>query len=228
MHDRLRQARFVLFDFDGPLCRLFSELPASKVAALLRRHLTQRGSATAHIASGDDPHRILQAAVRTPECAADVPELERLLSEFETDAARLSKPTQHAEAFVHALISRGRGVAVVTNNSPSAARAFFQRGSLADAFGDHIYGRTADPSLMKPDPDCLVRAMKALNTIPSECLMIGDSPADVAAAREAGVAFVGLAPRRRKGLVLRKAGAAVLVSSLLHLHRALETMPPGE
>jgi beta-phosphoglucomutase-like phosphatase (HAD superfamily) len=50
---------------------------------------------------------------------------------------------------------------------------------------------------MKPDPHALLVASRRLGVSPSQCLMIGDSPADAAAARAAGVAFCGYAPNKR-------------------------------
>jgi beta-phosphoglucomutase-like phosphatase (HAD superfamily) len=46
---------------------------------------------------------------------------------------------------------------------------------------------------MKPHPDCLLRAVKALDVRPATCLMIGDSPADAEAAAAAEVRFLGFA-----------------------------------
>ncbi|MFD8741209.1 HAD family hydrolase, partial [Streptomyces sp. NPDC059618] len=49
---------------------------------------------------------------------------------------------------------------------------------------------------------------------PGTALMIGDTPSDFLAAREAGVPFLGYARNERKEKTLRGAGATAVVNSL--------------
>ena len=50
---------------------------------------------------------------------------------------------------------------------------------------DHVQGTDGFP--YKPAPDVILAAMAALGARPEECLMVGDSTADMAAGRAAGV-----------------------------------------
>jgi HAD superfamily hydrolase (TIGR01509 family) len=50
---------------------------------------------------------------------------------------------------------------------------------------DHVQGTDGIP--YKPAPDVILAAMAALGARPEECLMIGDSTADMAAGHRAGV-----------------------------------------
>jgi phosphoglycolate phosphatase-like HAD superfamily hydrolase len=52
-------------------------------------------------------------------------------------------------------------------------------------FFEHVQGTDGFPC--KPAPDVIVAAMHALNADPEQCLMVGDSPADMEAGRRAGV-----------------------------------------
>jgi phosphoglycolate phosphatase-like HAD superfamily hydrolase len=50
---------------------------------------------------------------------------------------------------------------------------------------DHVQGTDGFPA--KPAPDVIFAALKALDATPAECLLVGDSPADMEAGRRAGV-----------------------------------------
>lgn len=85
---------------------------------------------------------------------------------------------------------------------------------LTECFAPNVYGRTRNLDHLKPHPHCLNRALNALGAAPSAALMIGDTPSDFLAAREAGVPFLGYARNATKEKELRKAGAEVIVGSL--------------
>ena len=59
---------------------------------------------------------------------------------------------------------------------------------------DLVHERTSsdDASNSKPDPDIIRAALKKAGALPSECLMLGDTPYDVEAASRAGVSTVAL------------------------------------
>jgi phosphoglycolate phosphatase len=188
----LDRARCLLLDFDGPVCRLFSERPARGIALVLLGRLAERGMPVTdpELLGSSDPHAVLRAAPGR-ELAA---ELEALLVDEEELAARLSRKTPGAGTFIRTVADSGRLLAVTTNNAPVAVETYLKNHDLDGCFAGRIFGRDPeDPTLMKPDPDCLRRACEALDVRPQECLMIGDSRADALAARAAGVGFVGFA-----------------------------------
>jgi HAD superfamily hydrolase (TIGR01509 family) len=61
-----------------------------------------------------------------------------------------------------------------------------------------VVGRPADPELMKPDPHGVLAALMIAGTAPDEAVLIGDSPTDAQAARDAGVAAVNYADKPHK------------------------------
>jgi HAD superfamily hydrolase (TIGR01509 family) len=103
-------------------------------------------------------------------------------------------------------------LAVVTNNSARAASHYLEAKGLLGCF-DAVHGRTRDLDRMKPHPDIVRRALVSLGLGSEEAVMIGDSPVDVAAAREAGVGFIGYGRNELKESRLRWAGAGVVVDS---------------
>ncbi len=222
----------VLLDFDGPICALFPDGSAERVAGELRKLASDRGVLgllPAEVERSEDPQDILRAvhALRgtgqlpDPDLGAD---LEALLTAGEAWATHTAPPTPGAHRLIRALRARGVRMAVVTNNSPRAVSAYLHRHGLADAFGPHLYGRTADPALLKPDPDPLIRALAGLGAAPGEALMIGDTAADLAAATDARVRFIGYARDEPGAERLRAAGAGLVLSSLEPLLGLLEDL----
>ncbi|SFF69028.1 haloacid dehalogenase superfamily, subfamily IA, variant 3 with third motif having DD or ED [Actinacidiphila alni] len=212
----LERAVCVLLDFDGPVCRLFGGSPAAHIAYDMRRYLASRGLAAdpAAPAAGDDPHRLL-APGRDRDVMA---ELEHILAVGEEAAAGSAVPTPGADAFVRAVRDSGRLLAVTTNNAPTAVGIYLKQQGLDDLFDGGVFGRDpGDPRLMKPAPDCLLRAMDAVGVRPADCLMIGDSPSDVAAARAAEVPFLGYARSADRVERLRRARAGTVVVGMAGL-----------
>jgi HAD superfamily hydrolase (TIGR01509 family) len=98
--------------------------------------------------------------------------------------ARGHQQTQPYPGVVDAL-SRllGRKSTATTKGTPTT-RAVLEQFGLIGYF-DHVQGTDGIPC--KPAPDVLLKALQAIGGRPEECLMVGDSPADMEAARRAGV-----------------------------------------
>ena len=222
LHALLDQAQCLLLDFDGPVCRLFYGLPAHRVAARMREHLSRHGIDLDDLAGSLDPHRILCAAMPRQRAA----ELEEMLADEEELAARSAQPTPDAAEFIQAAAGGGKLLAITTNNAPSAVAAYLKEHGLDGYFGPHIFGRGDDPALMKPHPDCLLRAMAALDMAPRDCLMIGDSPPDAAAAMTAGVGFLGYARSPDRVARLRTLGPHPVVVGMRDLVAAARSLEP--
>ncbi|MBN0045100.1 HAD family hydrolase [Streptomyces actuosus] len=217
----LAGARGVLFDFDGPLCRLFPRGSSREVADALRLLVAGAGARNV-LTEGErddkDPHVVLRAvhrAVRTGRLGRDdglVGALEARVTEGEILAAGRAEPTPDAARLISRLAARGVRLAVVTNNSARAASAFLEAHGLRGCF-DVVHGRTRDVDRMKPHPDVVNRALRSLGLRRGDAVMIGDSPADVGAARRAGVGFIGYGRNADKETRLRGAGATLVVRS---------------
>ncbi|MET7287720.1 HAD-IA family hydrolase [Streptomyces sp. NPDC005573] len=226
---RLREltgdARVILWDFDGPICRLFAGHSAERVAARLVEWLEGRGLhglLTEAERDSLDPHVVLRAVDRRHPGSDLVAELEERLTQEELRAASSAMPTVWADPLIRTWRAVGARLAVTTNNSPRVVRAYLDHRGLTGCFAPHIYGRTADLSHLKPDPHCLNRALQATGAAPAAALMIGDTPSDCAAAHRAGVPFLGFARNERKAKLLREAGAGDVIGSLeplLHVLR---------
>ncbi len=217
LRNLIEAARVVLWDFDGPVCRLFAGHSAERVARDLVDWLEGQGlhglldeSARESL----DPHVVLRAVDRRHPGSDLVAELEERLTQEELKAAASARPTPYADPLVRTWTAVGARLAVTTNNSPRVVREYLTSRDLLPCFAPHIYGRTQELSYLKPHPHCIHRALNAMGAAPATALMIGDTPSDFLAARAAGVPFLGYARNERKNKLLREAGAGFVVDSL--------------
>ncbi|MFE3251397.1 HAD family hydrolase [Streptomyces sp. NPDC059209] len=218
--DPLSGARCVLFDFDGPVCRLFAGSPAGGIAQRLVKRILRDIPAEElgdDLLSTRDPFRVLRLFANERPGHPLLGVLHTLFTEEEVRAAQSAKPTLGAGPLIRTLAGLGRRLAVTTNNSADAALPYLARRNLLPCFGAaHVHGRVEDMDLLKPHPDLLLRALDGLGLPASEALMIGDGASDAAAADAAGVSFVGYARNERKYRELRGAGVSepLIVRSL--------------
>lgn len=208
----------VLFDFDGPLCRLFPDGTSMPVAVALRCTIEAAGATdvlTEAERHDKDPHVVLRAVHRARwdrDLGDLVERLDEQVTEGELAAVPTALPTPGADALVTWLAGRGTRLAVVTNNAAQAADRYLRARGLREYFAV-VHGRNADPDLMKPHPDVLGRALRSLGTAPEDAVMIGDTPTDFVAAERAGVRFIGYGRNAGKRQCLRDAGAKVVLAS---------------
>ena len=94
---------------------------------------------------------------------------------------KLTKPYLGAREGLAAL--GGRKSTATTKGTPTT-RLILEQFGLIQYF-DHVQGTDGFPS--KPAPDVILAALEALHARPEDCLMVGDSTADMQAGRRAGV-----------------------------------------
>ncbi|WP_369247522.1 HAD family hydrolase [Streptomyces sp. R41] len=224
LREVINRARFVLFDFDGPICRLFAGHAAEDVAKDLVEWLERqglRGLLTEEERFHPDPMVVLHAVNRRHPHSDLVAELEARLTQQELKAVPSAMPTAFADPLIRTWSAVGARLAIATNNSARTAASYLESRGLAECFVPNIYGRTQELHHLKPHPHCLNRALNALGAAPSTALMIGDAPSDFEAAQRAGVPFLGYARNESKEKQLRKAGAQAVVGSLEPVLREL-------
>ncbi|MFJ3988445.1 SAV_2336 N-terminal domain-related protein [Streptomyces sp. NPDC090032] len=227
--DTLATAEAFLLGFDGPLLQLYAGTRAARDAA---RELTELATELR------DPDETLSGdpllAVATP-MEVDVHPLDVLrtfarhrrlaqplrerLDAIELRALRTARPTRDADLLIRTLNSSGRPVSVVSDVSPHVVSAHLQNRALAVRTG--VHGRSDDPRLLMPDPDALHRALRRLGSPTPQGVLIGSSPAELAAARTTDLPFIGYAPNRRTATRLTDAGARHVVHNLTELLDAM-------
>ncbi|MEH0469985.1 SAV_2336 N-terminal domain-related protein [Streptomyces sp. B21-097] len=221
LEELLAGAETVLFGFDGPLTRLFTAAAARAAAldllSLVAEHRDPE-DAFAGRPPGDPgaagrelfvhPLDVLRAFARDPLG----PLLRDRLAELELEAVPDAPTTHHSVALVRTLHAAGRRVGVATDVCEGAVRRHLEFHRLALPAG--VHGRADDLGLLMPNPQGLLRALRPLGTPAAGAVLIGSSPAELTAARAAGLRFVGLARNPTAARSLTRAGGDVTVPSL--------------
>jgi phosphoglycolate phosphatase len=83
------------------------------------------------------------------------------------------------------LAGLGGRKSTATTKGSVTTRAILEQFGLVQYF-DHVQGTDGFPA--KPEPDVLLKSIELFGVSPSDCLLIGDAPADMEAGRRAGVA----------------------------------------
>jgi phosphoglycolate phosphatase len=115
----------------------------------------------------------------------DALQIDALIKQYRTIyLARCHQQTRLFPGAKEALAAlEGRKATATTKGTPTT-RAVLTQFGLVQYF-DHVQGTDGIP--YKPAPDVILTAMAALGASPEECLMVGDSTADMAAGHAAGV-----------------------------------------
>jgi beta-phosphoglucomutase-like phosphatase (HAD superfamily) len=210
----------LLLDFDGPICNVFAGLPASTVAVRLRGILKESGVVLpSHMDDWDDPFEALRLASGLDR--ALVEKVEAALRESELAAIRDAEPTPYAREVMQACAQTGRTVAVVSNNASAVIEAYLTERDLSRLVGA-IVGRTsADPRLLKPSPHPILEAIRLVEADVRTCALVGDTPADIAGTKAAGIRSIGFANKPGKREKLAALGADAIVSAMEELASAL-------
>jgi beta-phosphoglucomutase-like phosphatase (HAD superfamily) len=211
----------ILLDFDGPVCSLFSNHPAPGVAASLRAVIAAAGLTIPFaIETERDPLEVLRwsATLGRP---AIVRQVEAKLCAEEVSAARTAAPTPFGRETIIGAFEAGKSLAIVSNNSTGAIHAYLSRHRLT-RYKLPISGRAyARPDLMKPNPEPILTAAKLANASPADCVLIGDSMADIDGSHAAGIQVIGYANRPEKVARFTDAQAGLVITSMGEVASAL-------
>ncbi|MET7808598.1 HAD family hydrolase [Micromonospora chersina] len=162
--------------------------------------------------------QVLQGVTRAVEDA---------LCAAERRAAETAEPTPYGREVIVAARQAGLAVAVVSNNSAGAVRAYLAAHRLAGHVSPVVGRPYAQPARMKPSPEPILQAVHALDESPGRCVLVGDSLSDIEGAQAAGVRVVGYANRSSKAETFRVARADVVITSMGAVARVLLDLAKG-
>jgi phosphoglycolate phosphatase len=182
----------VAFDLDGTLVD-----SAPDLIGALNQMLGEQGLAPVPLPAG---RRLIGGGVRLllergfRQAGAQLREddesslIDRFIPLYRERIARESRPFEGVEAALDALAAAGARLCVCTNKRTDLSLALLQAVNLLDRF-QAVAGPDA-VSARKPDPAHLIEAVKLAGGDPARAVMVGDSAADAASARAAGVPLV--------------------------------------
>ncbi|MER5193089.1 SAV_2336 N-terminal domain-related protein [Streptomyces sp. NPDC002755] len=220
LQDLLADAETVLFGFDGPLTRLFTATTARAAALDLLRIVAEHrdpedalaGRPPGDRAAGRElfvhPLDVLRAFAHDRLG----PLLRDRLDRLELSAVPDAPTTHHSVVLVRTLNDTGRRVGVATDVCAAAVHRYLESYRLPLPAG--VHGRDDDLGRLTPNPHRLLHALRPLDAPAATGVLIGSTLAELAAARAAGLRFLGLARNPTVEQALLEAGCDVVVPSL--------------
>lgn len=224
-HERCGWPALIMFDLDGTLID-----SAPDIRAAVNVLLAECGHAALSLPEvrsmiGNGIRKLVERAfaARGEPLAESVLDARaaRMMEIYADHLTVETQPMPDALATVASYRAAGVQTAVVTNKPEAFSRAIL----AALGFGDHIaivVGGDSCPT-RKPEPGMLFHAAEQAAVPVGRCLMVGDSPADIDAARAAGILSVAV----RGGYTNVPAddlGASVVIDRLGELPRAIEAI----
>jgi phosphoglycolate phosphatase len=223
--NRFQKIRAVIFDFDGTLAVLSIDFNAMReqVFDLMRHYgvgeeLIEERYLLEII---DEVYQILWE--KNPTGAEEFyQEAHRILHGVEMRAAEEGRLIPGAEETLKNLRKEGIKVGIVTRNCEDAVRKVFPN---IDKFCDAFVSRNS-VKRVKPHPDHLSSAMKALGVSGEEAVMIGDHPTDIQAGKRVGMKTIGVLTGRTKREEFKKAGADYIFDNAKEICKLIPPIPP--
>ena len=220
----------LLFDLDGTLVHSLPDMAGALNTLLEELALPLLDIDQVRLMIGDGipalVHRALEAEGRAA-AALELAEAEIVLRFRRHYRARLTRETRPYPGVVETL-SRlrdgGWAMAVCTNKAEAPAREILDDLGLARFF-DGVAGSDTYAA-PKPAADPLLGLAEVLGRPSAETVMVGDSPADVGAARNAGMPVVAVSYGYRK-VSAEELGADVLIDRFDDLPTALGGLIDG-
>lgn len=185
--------RAVLFDLDGTLIDSAPDIAAAADRALVECGLPARGLARVRAYIGGGAERLIHRCLTERlDGVAEQALFERAFAAFfrhyERGLTATTRPYPGVRETLETLRERGYALGCVTNKPARFTTTLLATLSLAPYFAVVVAGDTL--TVKKPDPEPLRYATAALGARASTTTMVGDSLADLKAARAAGMRIV--------------------------------------
>jgi phosphoglycolate phosphatase len=208
--------RTILFDLDGTLLDHFKAIHRCHAHTMQRLGLPAPTMAAVRAAVGAGLEVALSRLVGPERVAEALPIYSKHWDATMLDDVELMPG---ARELLEQLKAAGLASAVFTNKRGPSSRAVCDHLGLTPLLAG-IFGATDTPWL-KPDPRFARRVLEILAATPESTCLVGDSPYDCEAARNGGLAFVGVATGTHTAEQLRAAGATIVCHSLAEVAAVL-------
>ncbi|MFI5335207.1 MAG: HAD family hydrolase [Opitutales bacterium] len=206
----------VLFDLDGTLIDHFGAIHRCHAFAMRQVGLPEPTPAQVRAAVGGGLEHAI-ARLAGPDNVATV--LPHYLAHWKETMLDDVVPLPGAGDLLTAIRAASGRSAVLTNKRGDAARAVCAHLGLTPLLAGII--GAGDTPWLKPDRALTFQVLAGLGSTPGEACYVGDSPFDIATAREAGLPFYGVTTGTHHETELRAAGAENVFPGLPELQAAL-------
>jgi phosphoglycolate phosphatase len=195
MTNRFPGVKAAIFDLDGTLVDAFGDIISVLNRALEHWNYPQLPFDTVKSFIGDGPRMLLSRALAAAAKGELPPErFEEIYPWYRSfyEANHGAQVTAYPGAIetLAALRERGFKVAVLTNKPHSVVGRVLAGVGLAPHI-QQFWGQV-DGSPQKPDAEALLQVARFFNLQPAELVMIGDGPADMEVAKNAGAYTIGV------------------------------------
>ncbi len=181
-----------VFDLDGTLID-----SAVDIASAANRVLQKFGAdslSTSQVQSmvGGGARLLMQRAFAARGITPPGPDvlMAEFMNHYHRGPGQKTKPYPGIIALLDTLRRRGTRLAITTNKPRAATEAVLENLGWSDRFDTVL--AADDLPRKKPDPLPLLVAAETMNVVPEDCLYIGDTWVDIAAARAAGMRSVAV------------------------------------
>lgn len=214
--DHIRIAKAFIFDFDGTLAVLnidFSLMREQIFDLVLQFGIREESVRERYLLEIiDEVFSLLWE--KEPFRAKEFHEkAHQILHEVEMEAAGKGKLIPGGETVLKALRQKGVRVGIITRNCEEAVRKVFPN---IDAYCDVFLSRDFIGKV-KPHPDHLRAALKALNVSEKEAVMVGDHTIDIQAGKRAGMRTIGVLTGRIRREEFEEAGADYILKDVTEI-----------
>ena len=217
----------IVWDLDGTLVD-----SAQDLATALNSLLTEQGRPTHTVENvrpmiGNGVGKLIERGFRATGASLDESEVAKLMPRFmEIYSACATENTRlntDARSVLECFYNAGIGQGLCTNKPVSGTRMILSDLDISGFFGSVIGGDSTPQR--KPHPQPLLACLDELGARAEDAVMVGDSGADVGAARAARVPII-LVPDGYTGVPAVTLGADYVVERLADVPHSIPPLPP--
>ncbi len=215
--------RLIIFDLDGTLADTAPDLIATLNRITAQFDLPPMAETNLGNLIGQGARAMIARTFEINNLAIDERQLDELFDQFLADyAANIAVKTRLFDGALEVITDlrqSGDLLAVCTNKTEALARLLLEQLGIAQNFSAITGGNSF--TFKKPDGRHILETIKIAGGEPTSSIMVGDSSADIQAAKNAGIRSIavtfGYSDQPAESL-----GADVVISAFDELHTAID------
>lgn len=185
------ETKVIIFDFDGTLCDTRSNIIVAFRATMERLGLEMRDEATCGATIG----LTLRDGFKSMYPDFDDAKIDYCVDTYRQIFAERRKELMPelfpgVKATLEELLRRGHRMTIASSRLTDSLMLFMRHHGI-DHYFEYAVGSDS-VTHHKPHPEPALKTLRELNIAPSEAIMVGDMPVDIAMAHNAGIRAIGV------------------------------------